>query len=900
MRALYISCLMLRSTVPVLIAGILVSGCTTRSVNLTASLPEDTERVWIGSDFYANRLIDWRYANGRIECIEGGGAKPMRTLHLLTNYLGEQTEGFSMSVQTGALGPVDSTHKNTWSGFLLGAGGPHVDWRISSLVHHWPGEDGGLIVGVDGQGQIIARLNTNGDAPKGPQSDIPVEAWPMITPHMSTGNVPTGNPVQINVEARPSEHGYELVVVASDPATKNQWSEARYTGIPNDYFVGNVALVSHHSPLMEGHGYWFDEWTIKGSKFLHDKDRAFGPILAAQYTLSEQTLNMTAQMPPLGDEDSQTVGLELMLDGRWTPSTTTKIKPDSYTATLHVDGFQSSADVPYRLTYDLRTANEPERVYFHGTVRAPKIEDQEFVLASLNCQNISKGRDLVWNHSTIWYPHNELTASVAEHDPDMLFFAGDQIYEGGLAGIVRIPVDRAILDYHYHWHRFLWTFRDLMRERPTVTIPDDHDVYHGNIWGEGGKKAEGSWEPQSDNGGYIMDARFVNMVHDTQVSHLPAPFDPTPIEQDISVYYTDLTYGDISFAIVADRMWKSAPRHVLPEAQVRNGWPENREYDATTVTEASLLGSRQLNFLNQWAHEYPDHVWMKVMLSQTLFSNLATLPRGSFDDRVVPYMRYAQPGEYIPDDHLGTDMDSNGWPQSGRNRALRTIRKGFAFHVAGDQHLGSFIQYGIDEFGDGPNAFISPAIANIWPRRWFPPEPGDNRASEAPPYTGDHLDGFGNHMTVHAVANPIKTGRIPGELYDRVPGYGILRFNRDSRTITAEAWPRWIRPSDENAYMYPGWPVTVTQESNYGRKAAGYLQPIDVEGLTEPVLTLVDETNMDTVYTTRLATLPFRAKVFDANSSYTVILGDQSEHQTSLPGLRVDILENPDTLIVTL
>ena len=81
---------------------------------------------------------------------------------------------------------------------------------------------------------------------------------------------------------------------------------------------------------------------------------------------------------------------------------------------------------------------------------------------------------------------------------------------------------------------------------------------------------------------------------------------------------------------------------------------------------------------------------MKVMLSQTLFSNLATLPSGSFDDRVVPQMRYAEPGEYIGDDHKGTDMDSNGWPQSGRNRALAAIRKGFAFHVAGDQHLGQF------------------------------------------------------------------------------------------------------------------------------------------------------------------------------------------------------------------
>ncbi len=884
----------------IIATGLLLLGCTTPQIHVTESLPSSIDRTWIGHDFYANRLMDWRYADGRIECLEGGSSKPMRTLHLLTHILDEHSSDFTMSVIMGAIDTADSVHANTWSGFLLGAGGPDVDWRISSLVHHWPGEDGGLIVGVDGNGDIIVRSNTSADAPKGPQSDIPVDAWPLIEPTLSMdGSMQDHASIQLSINATSGKSGYDLVVVSSDPDTGQQISQSKYSGLPTHYFVGNVALVSHHSPTMNGRGYWFDQWHIGGPKFVYQPDRGFGPILSAQYTVSKHTLKMTAQMPPLGEDDSQMVSLELMRNGSWIKSASAKILPDSYIAPLRVDEFHFDADIPYRLTYDLQTSDGPERFFYSGVIRHPDIEDDEFVLASLNCQNISRGHNLVWNHSTIWYPHHELTASVAAHDPDLLFFAGDQIYEGGLAGIVRSPLDRAILDYHYHWYRFLWAFRDLMRDRPTVVIPDDHDVYHGNIWGNGGTKAEGPWIPLSDHGGYIMDPHFVNTVHQTQVSHLPDPYDPVPIKQDISVYYTDLTYGDISFAIIADRMWKSPPRLTVPQAQVRNGWPENRAYDATQVTEATLLGPRQLKFLRQWSHEFPDRVWMKVMLSQTLFSNLATLPAGYFDDRVVPQMRYAEPDEYIADDHLGTDMDSNGWPQSGRNRALRAIRKGFAFHVAGDQHLGSFVQYGIDAFGDGPNAFIAPAIANIWPRRWFPPEPGGNRTSGSPMYTGDHLDGFGNHMTVQAVANPVRSGRTPEELYDRVPGYGIVRFDRSARTITAEAWPRWIHPDDKDAHQYTGWPVTVTQESNYGREAAGWLPPIDVQGLDEPVLTLVDETHMDTVYTLRLSSLPYRTKVFDATSSYTVILGDQSTHRTVLQGLQIDTLMNPQTHLVT-
>ena len=846
-------------------------------------------RVWIGPEYYANRLMDWRLQDGRIECIEGRSAKPMRTLHSLTQALGEESGNLVMSVQTGPIAPADTFHQNTWSGFLIGAGGSHVDWRISSLVHHWPAEDGGLIVGIDGTGQIILRDNTDPEAPKGPRSDFTLTAWPLIDPVTQDGSIPGGTAVELRMEATPSENGYQLNVSALDPETSDVLASATYENIPDIHLSGNVALVSHNSPSLDGPGYWFSDWTIEGSKVQEYPDRAFGPVLAALYTLSEGTLKLTAQMPPIGEEDAQEVNLMLHQDGEWQLAATSPIESGSYTSHLRVDGFEAQEDVPYRITYDLEGLGGRDTHTFEGTIRKPRTEDDEFILASLNCQNISRGRNLDWNHSTIWYPHNELTRAVAQHDPDLLFFAGDQIYEGGLAGIIREPVDLAMLDYHYHWYRFIWAFRDLMRDRPTVTIPDDHDVYHGNIWGHGGKKAEGPARPLSDNGGYIMDARFVNMVHRTQVAHLPDAHDPTPIEQDISVYYTQINYGGISFAVVADRMWKSAPRLVLPEADVFNGWPKAPGYDPTTTTEATLLGERQLEFLNEWAHDFSsdDNSWMKVMLSQTLFSNLATLPEGADDDSVVPSMRYPEPGEYVSTDHLGTDMDSNGWPQSGRNRALSTIRKGFAFHVAGDQHLASFVHYGIDDFGDGPNAFISPAIANIWPRRWFPPTAGANRDPGSPAYTGDHFDGFGNRMTVKAVGNPVLSGRTPTELYDRVPGYGIIRFNRNTRQITAEAWPRWVDPAADGAFQYPGWPVTIDQDDNYGRDAEGFLPPFAITGLTDPVVTIVSETTQDTLYTVRISGQSFRAKVFDASDTYSAYIGDQENQTVHLTSLSV-------------
>ena len=95
-----------------------------------------------------------------------------------------------------------------------------------------------------------------------------------------------------------------------------------------------------------------------------------------------------------------------------------------------------------------------------------------------------------------------------------------------------------------------------------LCLPDDHDVFQGNIWGEGGAKMIAGDAGASSKGGYREPARMVNAVHRTTVAHHPDPFDPTPCLQDISVYYGEMVYGGVSFAIIADRQWKSGPDRV--------------------------------------------------------------------------------------------------------------------------------------------------------------------------------------------------------------------------------------------------------------------------------------------------------------------------------------------------
>ena len=194
-----------------LLLAIAAAGCSgaETAVRYAASFPDDVSRVWIGPDFYANRLQDWRLQNGRIEAITGRPGKPIRTVQVLTWVLSSKTGELDASVRLGPLAAPDQRNRteDSWAGFLVGAGGNGVDFRITALVHHWPSEDGGLIVGLDGTGRLVVRDNSVFQGYKSAQPDIPLEAWPEIEPtsRASTERVP--DDITLTLLAAPESGG---------------------------------------------------------------------------------------------------------------------------------------------------------------------------------------------------------------------------------------------------------------------------------------------------------------------------------------------------------------------------------------------------------------------------------------------------------------------------------------------------------------------------------------------------------------------------------------------------------------------------------------------------------------------------------------------------------------------
>ena len=241
-------------------------------------------------------------------------------------------------------------------------------------------------------------------------------------------------------------------------------------------------------------------------------------------------------------------------------------------------------------------------------------------------------------------------------------------------------------------------------------------------------------------------------------------------------------------------------------------------------------------------------------------------------------------------------MDSNGWPQTGRNRALAEIRRCFAVHIAGDQHLATIFHHGIEDWEDACYSFCVPSIANLYLRWWDPVQPGDNRQPGMPEYTGRHRDGFDNRVTCWAAANPSPESNGGDKLTTRAAGFGVVRFNKRRREITFECWPRNVDVEDPGTQQYPGWPKTIQQSDNYGRKPVAYLPTLNIKGQSNPVVRIIDESTRELVYTLRIQGRSFRPKVF-RDGIYTIKIGEGADVKV-LSGVRSLKLHKSMTLDV--
>lgn len=585
------------------------------------------------------------------------------------------------------------------------------------------------------------------------------------------------------------------------------------------------------------------EWWTKGKaapknpnqkrppKRIIDLDVPRDEVVAfALYTHDAGTLKLSAQLYPLKPDESREVRLELKKGDEWVEAARENIVFPGWSAHFRISDWDNTKDIPYRV----RHGDEAE---FSGLIRKDPIDKDVIVVGNLSC-----------NSSRTKGPRPKIIENLKAIDPDFLFFAGDQTYHH--------------TEHTAGWIEFGLQFREIMKDRPTVTIPDDHDVGQANLWGENGIRAT---TPAGPSGGYYYPIDYVNMVQRQQTWHLPDPHDATPGERGLEVYYTRLRVGGIDFAILEDRKFKSGPEGKIPKMGPRPDHINDPAYDRSAVDlpELKLLGDRQLDFLREWGQDWTG-AEQKAVLSQTAFCGAVHL-HGN------------------PENRLLADLDSNAWPQTGRNKALQEIRRARATHLCGDQHLAVVVKHGIEEHGDGPFAFTSPAIINTIYGRWWHPEdekPGPNALEESPlPWTGDFLDGLGNKIRMMAYANP----EDRSDEMKRADGFGIARFDKKNGSVTFECWPRFVSVAEGDSAQFPGWPLTVSVADNDGREPVAWLPKLQLSK-ANAVVQVIDDASGEILYTTRVDGDQFQPAVF-AKGTYSVKIGTDIPEKIALDGV---------------
>ena len=180
-------------------------------------------------------------------------------------------------------------------------------------------------------------------------------------------------------------------------------------------------------------------------------------------------LKLSAQLYPLQPGESRELTLEIKRRDGWRPVATSQVDETGYLATFRVEPWDAARTLSYRVTHSGGSR-------YQGTIRRDPIDKEEIVIAAFTGNsNSDRG------------PRPDIVRNIKAQDPDLLFFSGDQSY-----------------DHRQHtaaWLLFGRQFGEIIKDRPTVTIPDDHDVGQGNLWGEGGKVSRLGG---GADGGYIL------------------------------------------------------------------------------------------------------------------------------------------------------------------------------------------------------------------------------------------------------------------------------------------------------------------------------------------------------------------------------------------------------------
>lgn len=750
---------------------------------------DSRERHWPGADFWTNRLQDWKVREGALHCDAQSGMA-LRTAHLVSYETDLANGGFWAEVDFMNL----EAEPHGLAGLLIGAGAGRLDYRGAALVQGLPGKGGGVLCAYNFSNRQLEIV----DFSTQPGGNLLRYASKRVN---DTDDATLG----LRVDVRKAGDLADVTLILSDTDSGKELGRVSKQGLQADRVNGLMAMAAQSNRGKQV--FRFDRLEVGGKGAVYYDDRSFGPIAGSLYSLSGTVLKVGVQFAFLGDgkrvpDDPKklkntltwprlTAVLEMRSTGGGNDFTATgrpqAVLPPDYYVNFRIEDWDPSQARELRVRfvddggkeylYPVAIDREPEDTLVVGTVSCMGVMG----LAALQPgPKLGPGEAVVgrWTPANIWAPFTGITDGLIGDGTDIIFFTGDQLYESRPTWADQSvnPVE----DFFYKFFIWHWSFQPVTRSRPCILQTDDHDVFQGNIWGDGGRiNISGNyWK-----GGYLRSLSFVNMVHRVMTAHNPDALEPMSTETGMTNYYTSFSYGGVDFFLLEDRKFKSPV-----------GQNDKRQQE--------LLGRAQEKYLTAWAQSESASP-VKCVVSQTIYASISRKADGT----------------------KSSERDTNSWPPGPRSRVVNVLGENDVFVISGDQHLATFSRVGVDSPDDGFYQFAAPPAGNhFW--RWF--YPAEKSSDDV---LGIYEDGHGNPFELLAVANPapadvtaqgLRAKHIVSEAEYAAgigtetrtalgDGYGVIRFDHKHHQVEVEAWS-W-EPRSQRPDPYPGWPIVLSYEN---------------------------------------------------------------------------------------
>ncbi len=367
-------------------------------------------RRWFGPEYWANPIQDWSLKDGKAI----SPAAYQRSLCLLPFEIGEKGSSFEMTTTVQIRVKAKNTELQKFgSGFRIGRKGQVNDFR-SALI--------------DAKEWIDAYLRADGSLVI--SYTISQEKF-----NMNDGNV------TLNLTAT-TKYGTTNLILKGTQNDKVISVEETFSV---DRITGTFCLLSNgggHQGKVETS---FSEFSVTGDHVIEYVNRNFGPILWSQYSLNKNNLRILAQLALF--EESIPVQLRIG-DGRGNFELKQEVNSDvlSRTAIFEIDNWDSDLDREYEVSVKIGDKIE----MWHGNIRADPKASKTLKIAAFSC-----------DHGYA-FPLPDMVQQVKDQNPDMMYFAGDQIYEvyGGFGDSRTADTDLAMLDFQRKYYQFGWTWRD--------------------------------------------------------------------------------------------------------------------------------------------------------------------------------------------------------------------------------------------------------------------------------------------------------------------------------------------------------------------------------------------------------------------------------------------------------